>query len=686
MNNIMRAAIILTAYDHMSRVVAQAAAKSEGVLKGLAEKSQRYTTAGYGLVGYGGAIAAGMVPVIAAYTKLESSSADLASQMTNDAGLVGDKFKDVNALAIKLGNILPGTTADLQGMMIELMRNGQVAQDILDGTGSAAAKLAIVLKMPYAEGAKFAAQLAISTGVASKDMEKFMDVIQRTRNLGVETTEMGYAFGRTGFKQFGLGGLEDSSKFAALFSTIIPITKSGETAGSGMSRLMTAIFDPKKMAAANAQLQQYGLHWDFVDKATGKFKGVENLVGQLGQLGKLSDAQRLSILTSIFGEGEDRKIAAIIAANGVAGYNAAVQKMSAQGSLDQKVSIQAGTVANLWEAAAGTIENAMAAMGQSIGPEIKAIVGLMNRAAAAIQNFASHNPKLFKFIGLVTAGVSAVLMIAGAIKLVNGALLMMNVLAMANPVILIAMAVVAVAALIYVYWGDISAFFVRIWKGIVAYAVQAWSWIKNAFLAGVKFIWMVFSTVNPLGIIIKNWSKIVQFYSWVFTSIKGVFMKVWDWLKGLGAKFWEAGKNIVTSIIDGIMSMIGKAGEAIGNLTKKMRAFLPFSPAKEGAFRDLHRVQIVETIAGALVPAPLVRAIGNVTRAAFGTVSRSPALAPVGAAQGASGGSVVIHYSPTVNLSPGANGGDLLAVLRTHKDELARIINDAIQRGQRVKF
>src|SRR5690625_6223975 len=64
--------------------------------------------------------------------------------------------------------------------------------------------------------------------------------------------------------------------------------------------------------------------------------------------------------------------------------------------------------------------------------------------------------------------------------------------------------------------------------------------------------------------------------------------------------FKDAGRRIVTSIADGIRGAIGQVKDAIGNVTSAIRNFLPFSPAKDGALRDIMNVQIAESIAKAI--------------------------------------------------------------------------------------
>ena len=60
---------------------------------------------------------------------------------------------------------------------------------------------------------------------------------------------------------------------------------------------------------------------------------------------------------------------------------------------------------------------------------------------------------------------------------------------------------------------------------------------------------------------------------------------------------------------------VGRIEHAIEDVVKKMRAYLPFSPAKTGPFRDLHRVRIIETIAQSIRPESAVRAMRNAAAA-----------------------------------------------------------------------
>jgi tape measure domain-containing protein len=73
------------------------------------------------------------------------------------------------------------------------------------------------------------------------------------------------------------------------------------------------------------------------------------------------------------------------------------------------------------------------------------------------------------------------------------------------------------------------------------------------------------------------------------SALSGVTSKIGDFL--------NAGKNIVGSIADGIRGAVGKVTSAISGVASKIRDFLPFSPAKEGALRDIMKIQIPQSIA-----------------------------------------------------------------------------------------
>jgi hypothetical protein len=72
----------------------------------------------------------------------------------------------------------------------------------------------------------------------------------------------------------------------------------------------------------------------------------------------------------------------------------------------------------------------------------------------------------------------------------------------------------------------------------------------------------------------------------------------------MAKNFFNAGKNIVSSIADGIKGAIGTVTDAIGDVAGKIRDFLPFSPAKEGPLMDIDKLDfkgpITDSLEGAI--------------------------------------------------------------------------------------
>ena len=159
-------------------------------------------------------------------------------------------------------------------------------------------------------------------------------------------------------------------------------------------------------------------------------------------------------------------------------------------------------------------------------------------------------------------------------------------------------------------------------------------------------------------------------FSGVWDKVKIIFTAAWKWISGLGGKFYDAGKNIVMSIGKGIVDMAMMPVKAIAAMTTKIRAYLPFSPAKTGALKDIHRVKLVETIAQSIKAKPLLNAMRNVTDSLYGQMNQ-----PIHAIAGGRGGSGGMNINLTVNLSGGATAKDadmLSDVLKKKMDKWYR--------------
>lgn len=664
---------MLTAYDAMSREVQTAVGKSKKELTDLQNHSKMLFGQGVGLMGAGAAGFSVISKTIKDFADLQEGALDLKSTMMKDGGILNQKqFDEVNNIAVDLGNKLPGTTADFHKMVTAMINSGIGAENILNGVGKGAAYLAVALKMPYDEAGKFAAKMKESTGVADAELMDFLDTIARTKQVGVDAIEMQYAFAKStgALKLMGIQGLEASKSMAAVDAMLIKSGQSGETIGTGMTSIFKNMLNPDSMAALNAAAGKFGITMEFMDKKSGKFLGIENMMAQFDKMKNLTAGQKNSISSSFLGNGKDSDFMNILADKGSKGFNDMTKAMAEQATLTAKVELQTSGLNSQMEAFDGTITNISAGIGSQFEPMLTAVASMMNAGATAVANFVKENPKLTKLITLIVAFTSAALMIAGVVKVVQGVIAVMKILNIViglNPFVLIIAAIIIAAALLIVYWDDIAKFFNKLWNKIKATAQQGintlisrfkylWEGIKNIFAMLVE----LFFKFTPLGILIKNFDKIVGF----LVSVK--------------TNFYNAGKNIITSIWSGMKSVAMMPINGLKAIVQGMRDLLPFSPAKTGPFKDLHKLKIVETIAGTIKGAPMVRALSNVVSQAGAITARPP--------QSNALAGVVIHFSPVIHMGAGSNKADLMAALRESGDELVALIERVMANKNRAKF
>ena len=311
-------------------------------------------------------------------------------------------------------------------------------------------------------------------------------------------------------------------------------------------------------------------------------------------------------------------------------------------------------------------DNAATAAGQALLPVITDLLKTITPMIHRVSEWIKANPELTGSIMKAAAGAAALLLaISGISFAVSGVMKVFSALSLvfkfiaAHPVVLILAAIAGIAYLIYTNWSQITAFFSRLWAGIKALFWKVIAWIKEW---GILFL-------GPIGFIIKFWDKITAFF------------------KAVPAKMFDAGKNIVKSLWEGMKAFASKPVEAIKGIVKKIRDYLPFSPAKEGALRDIHRIRLIETIAGTMKPGPMVRSMRMATAATM------LAVAPMGAKAAMKGGNsrgggASINYSPTINL----NGGsptvkeDLKKILESHSKEIYKLVKREEKNQSRTNF
>ena len=522
------------------------------------ERSQRMSQAGRRALATSAAsslAAAGigrtlMVPV-KAYAETEAASTDLRMAMMDKTGQVSAQYQAVNELATRLGDKLPGTTADFKNLMTMLMRQGVSAETVLGGTGEAAALLAVQLKKTPEAAAEMAAKLQDATRSTEKEMLGLMDSVQRLFYAGVEDNNILGAFSKLSpaLDVTRLKGEAAIKTFSPLIGMLDQAGLSGESAGNALRKVFTLAMDSKKIAKVT---KGTGISLDFTN-GKGEFGGIEKMYTELAKLQKLNTEQRLKVLKGIFGDdAETLQALNTMISKGQEGYNEFAAKMEAQASLNQRVNEQLGTLSNLWDAATGTFTNFLASMGEAIAPELKSVVSWIGEVNEKLSTWAAQNPKTANTImkiaaaaGIVAAAIAGVSLVVAGVLLPLAAMqtsgaMAFNVLsrgAFVLPMITrllgglgTALLTFGRAALTFMVsnpfgWaliavGLIVALWMN-WDRVKAGIAAGWNWLRgvlrdNPFLGAL---------MGPIGLIlsmIANWDR-----------LKAGIAAGWEWLKGV---------------------------------------------------------------------------------------------------------------------------------------------------------
>lgn len=559
---------------------------------------------------------------VKAYADTETASTDLRAAMMDNTGKVSAQYKDIDNLATRLGDRLPGTTADFKNLMTMLIRQGMSAQTVLGGTGEAAALLAVQLKKSPEAAAEMAAKLQDATRGTEKEMLAIMDQVQRLYYAGTDDTNILGAFSKLSpaLDTLKIKGESAMKMMSPLVGMLDQAGLSGESAGNAMRKVFTRMMDTKKIAKVT---KGTGLSLDFTNGA-GEFGGLDKMYEQLAKLKAVNTEQRLKILQGIFGDdAETLQALNTMIEKGKAGYEEFAKKMEAQASLNQRVNDQLGTLTNLWDAASGTFTNFLAKMGESIAPELKDLTKWIGDVNEKLSNWAAQNPEtantimkivaavgifltvvtgigaaisavlvpialakfsFFSLFGVFSGGGGAISTIIGWLGRLGMALLGFGakaaVFLVTNP---FGWAILAVTAIVLLW---------RNWETVKSALISGWNWINNVFSKN-PILNFVFPFIGIARLIVNNWGVIKTFFANLWASISAT---------------WNSGVSYISSLVSSIKARVLAGFAAMANyilsmplvqyISSKFSAILAYLQGLGGRFLAAGRNLIQQIING----------------------------------------------------------------------------------------
>ncbi|ADU99018.1 phage tail tape measure protein [Alicycliphilus denitrificans] len=498
---------------------------------------------------------------IGAFMPAESEESQLRASMMGADGSVSAEYQRITDLATRLGDKLPGTTADFIQMMTMLRRQGISAQAILGGLGEASAYLGVQLKMPVTAAAEFGAKMQDATQTAERDMMGLMDVIQRTYYLGVDSGNMLQGFTKLSpvLGVIGKKGLEGARELAPLLVMMDQTGMAGESAGNAIRKVYQAGLDAKKMAKGNALLASAGISLDFTD-GKGEFAGTAHLFAQLDKLQALTAVQRTGVIKAIFGDdAETLQVLNTMMAKGMAGYDEVVAKMQAQADLRRRVNEQLQTLGAVAEAAEGSFTNMLKDMGATIAPDLKRVLTALADLANATGAWVREHPELVKW-AMRAVGVAALLVTAvGGLALAYAGVLAPVMLARfalgrLSLAILTTRAAATAAAggmgLLY----RVGFLLGRAW----AFAAPVVAGFGQALMVLGRFL-----LVTPLGFALTLLATAGYLLYTRWAEVKGGAIALWQDMVALKDRFFTAGADLLNGLVNGITSRAVAVRDAV---------------------------------------------------------------------------------------------------------------------------
>ena len=228
----------------------------------------------------------------------------------------------------------------------------------------------------------------------------------------------------------------------------------------------------------------------------------------------------------------------------------------------------------------------------NLSPEMQAMIGIAVGIVAALGPF-------LLILGKIIATISTLMPLVKAIGV--------GIAGLSAPV---AIAIAAVVALI-----AIGVALYKNWEEVKAFAANLRDSLANTF-ENIK------SAIS---------TKINDTKDAITEGIQGAL----DFVTGLASTFKDAGKGIVESITNGIMSVITKPVDAVKDMAGRIRDFLPFSPAKDGPLKDLNRLDF---------GGPIIDSIRHDVRGVQGAMAGmlSPSM-PSGAGTGGGSANIIVE-------------------------------------------
>lgn len=387
--------------DVASRSFDEARQKSESLHASLTKISN------VGLL-VGGGIVAGLASSVHAFANFEHQM----NAVRSVTGATGNEFKQLNALAIKIGADTVFSASEAASALEELAKAGVSTKDILAGAALGATALAAAAGVGIPEAAALIANALNQFGLAGDQATHVADVFANVSNKSAaDATDFGDALSYVGTQAHALGvPIEDT---AAAIAVLADQGLKGSHAGTSLGQAMTSLVAPTD--GARAAQEQLGI---VVKNSKGNFVGLPSIIEQVAKAtANMGEVQRAAALNALFGIEGARAINALLNTQTDAAKTAGktwddyAGAVRVAGTAAEQAAIRNEGLFGAFGKLGGSIEGINLALGAKLAPAIEAVAKGITKATDAFSGLPSAAQTLVAF-GL--AGVAALALLAAA--------------------------------------------------------------------------------------------------------------------------------------------------------------------------------------------------------------------------------------------------------------------------------
>lgn len=682
MASALKVEVVLSAIDNITSKLDQIVAKTTTKLQAMSSRSMEIGRSALGVgVGVGAALA---VPIKAA-TEFETGMTNVRKVVD---GLRDETaFKDFSAQVLALGRELPLAYNEITDMVAASGRMGVAKEDLIAYTREVG-KMAMAFDMSAGEVGKSMGKISNVFKIPKKDITQLADAIN---TLDDATTAEGRDIIDVMLRAGGTANMlkMPATQLAALGTTFLELGDSPEIAATAIqaffAKLGTASVGDKKFQSA---LTMLGLNPKQIQKdmADGKAQEVINTVMESLRT-KVKSEDQIVVATQLFGM-EYFKSATKLAA-GIDTYKKAMDEVQAKGA-DGKVKYQ-GSMQREYEARMKTtaaqaaifknnISEIAITLGTAMLPALNEVMRALKPYIDSFRDWAARNPELIAQIAKVAAVLAATSLATSGLSFVFGGLFKTLEFG------------VGMFNAVRKGIGLIGGGFKLIMKigglvtGVLGGVVKAFGFVGTALRA----VTAAFMT-NPIGLAIaaiatavyliyEYWTPLKEFFVNLWGGIKDVFGNVWGWLKDMAGAFYEAGKNLLVYLWEGMKSMFSRVKDGFigfirGDLVGAVEGLTG------GAVQQALELKRQEALIAAGQPVTG----GGFAGFAAATMGKANIPTPV-AANSNTTNNQTVNFSPVINVQGMGGVEGFGAAMDKAKQDLARQMKEIQEQQTRKAF